>query len=246
MPRAGQLKSSDERRSDRVAVGVLTQAFPQSLGDEVLAETGRVQQRNRLLPARLVVYFVLAMCLFSGQSYEGVIRLLTAGVQGVRRWRGSWGVPSTAAVWRARSRLGVAPLRQLFVRVCRPVAAPGTVGAFYRGWRLTVIDGTNVRPARHEGERGGVRPTSLRRVWRTGRRLPADPHGRPGGVWHPRHLRHRARSASHGGADSGPGGPGVPAAGWSRMSTVLCVMCGVLRVVGVPVVVTLGEVVRGG
>jgi len=53
--------------SDRVAVGVLTQAFPQSLVDEVLAEMGRVQQRNRLLPARLVVYFVLAMCLFSGQ-----------------------------------------------------------------------------------------------------------------------------------------------------------------------------------
>jgi hypothetical protein len=47
--------------------------------DEVLAETGRVQQRNRLLPARLVVYFVLAMCLFSGQSYEELARLLTAG-----------------------------------------------------------------------------------------------------------------------------------------------------------------------
>ena len=67
MARAGQLKSSGELLSDRVAVGVLTQAFPQSLVDEVLAEMGRVQQRNRLLPARLVVYFVLAMCLFSGQ-----------------------------------------------------------------------------------------------------------------------------------------------------------------------------------
>ncbi|MFB6875911.1 transposase domain-containing protein [Streptomyces sp. NPDC056323] len=49
---------------------MLTQAFPRSLVDEVLEETGRVQQRNRLLPARLVVYFVLAMCLFSGQGYE--------------------------------------------------------------------------------------------------------------------------------------------------------------------------------
>ncbi|MGW2552920.1 transposase domain-containing protein [Streptomyces sp. NPDC001635] len=53
--RAGQLKSSGERLSDRVAVGVLTQAFPQPLVNEVLAETGRVQQRNRLLPARLAV-----------------------------------------------------------------------------------------------------------------------------------------------------------------------------------------------
>ncbi|WP_405680326.1 transposase domain-containing protein [Streptomyces sp. NBC_01238] len=88
MPRAGQLKSSGERLSDRVAVGVLTQAFPRSLVDEVLVETGRMQLRNRLLPARLVVYFVLAMCLFSGQSYEEVARLLTAGLQDERRWRG--------------------------------------------------------------------------------------------------------------------------------------------------------------
>ncbi|MGW4978176.1 transposase domain-containing protein [Streptomyces mirabilis] len=125
----------------RLPVSVLTQAFPQSLVDEVLAETGRVQQRNRLLPARLVVYFVLAMCLFSRQSYEEVARLLTAGLQGTRRWRRSRVVPSTAAIWKARSRLGVEPLR-LFARVCRPVATPDTQGAYYRDWRLTAIDGT--------------------------------------------------------------------------------------------------------
>ena len=83
------------------------------------------------MPARLVVYFVLAMCLFSGQSYEEVARLLTAGLQGARRWRASRAVPSTAAIWKARSRLGVAPLRQLFARACRPVAAPDTQSAFY-------------------------------------------------------------------------------------------------------------------
>lgn len=121
---------------------MLTQAFPQSLVDEVLAETGRMQQRKRLLPARLMVYFVLAMCLFSGQSYEEVARLLTAGLQGAGRWRRSWAVPSTAAIWKARSRLGVAPLQQLIERVCRPVATPDTQGAFYRDWRLAAIDGT--------------------------------------------------------------------------------------------------------
>nr|WP_313906060.1 transposase domain-containing protein [Streptomyces malaysiensis] len=114
----------------------------QSLVDGVLEETGRVQQRNRLLPARLVVYFVLAMCLFSGQSYEEVARLLTTGLPGALRWRGSWVVPSTAAIWKARSRLGVAPLRQLFTRVCCPVATPDTQGVFCRGWRLAAIGGT--------------------------------------------------------------------------------------------------------
>jgi hypothetical protein len=38
---------------------VLTRAFPPELVDEVVAECGRVEQRHRLLPARVVVYFVL-------------------------------------------------------------------------------------------------------------------------------------------------------------------------------------------
>ena len=110
--------------------------------DSVLASTGRVEQRSRLLPARLVVYFVLAMCLFSGQGYEEVARLLTEGLRGRRRWRSEWTVPSTAAIWKARSRLGVEPVKELFATVCSPVAERETRGAFYRDWRLTAVDGT--------------------------------------------------------------------------------------------------------
>lgn len=128
--------------SDRVALGVLTKAFPPSLVDDVLASTGRVQQRTRLLPARFMLYFVLAMCLFSGQAYEEVARLLTEGLRERRRWRGEWTVPSTAAIWKARSRLGVEPMRELFTTVCTPVATQKTTGAFYRRWRLAAIDGT--------------------------------------------------------------------------------------------------------
>ncbi|SCF64538.1 Insertion element 4 transposase N-terminal [Streptomyces sp. DconLS] len=58
------MKSSGVGRfSDRIALGVLTRVFPPELVDEVVAECGRVEQRTRLLPARVVVYFVLAMCL---------------------------------------------------------------------------------------------------------------------------------------------------------------------------------------
>jgi hypothetical protein len=142
VPRSGQLKSSGERLSDRIAIGVLTRAFPASVVDGVLEQTGRVQQRSRLLPARVVVYFVLAMCLFSGQGYEEVARLLTEGLRQRRRWRGDWAVPSTAAIWKARSRLGVEPVKELFAQVCQPVATAATKGGFYRDWRLTAIDGT--------------------------------------------------------------------------------------------------------
>jgi len=145
MPRAGQVKLPvEERLSDRIALGVLTRVFPAELVDEVVAETGRGEKRNRLLPARVTVYFVLAMCLFSGQAYEEVARLLVEGLAWSRRWRGSWEVPTTAAISRARARLGPKPLRALFARVCRPVARADTVGAWYRGRRLVAVDGTTL------------------------------------------------------------------------------------------------------
>ncbi|MDH6123069.1 hypothetical protein ABH930_007445, partial [Kitasatospora sp. GAS204A] len=139
----GQLKSSGvDRFSDRIALGVLTRAFPPELVDEVVAECGRVEQRTRLLPARVVVYFVLAMCLFFGQGYEEVARLLVQGLEREGRWAKAWRVPTTAAIGRARLRLGPEPLRALFVRVCRPVAVAATQGAWYRQWRLVAVDGT--------------------------------------------------------------------------------------------------------
>lgn len=138
----GQVKSpAGERLSDRIAIGVLTQVFPPGLVDEVIAETGRGEKRSRLLPARVVVYFVLAMCLFFGQGYEEVARLLGEGLGDGRR---SWQVPTTAAIGRARRRLGPEPLRLLFARVCRPVAAPETAGAWYRRWRVVAVDGTTL------------------------------------------------------------------------------------------------------
>jgi len=131
-----------ERLPDRIAVGLLTVTFPPELVDRVVAETGRVQRRSRLLPARVVVYYVLAMCLFFGQGYEEVARLLTDGLAYARRWRGTWRVPTTAAITRARARLGPEPLRALFAEVCQPVATEAGSGSFYRAWRLVAVDGT--------------------------------------------------------------------------------------------------------
>ena len=143
MPRAGQVKRpAGERLPDRIAIGLLTATFPPELVDRVVAETGRVQQRSPLLPARVVVYYVLAMCLFFGQGYEEVARLLTDGLAYARRWQGPWQVPTTAAITRARARLGPEPLRALFAAVCQPLAAGATAGAFYRQWRLVAVDGT--------------------------------------------------------------------------------------------------------
>jgi Insertion element 4 transposase N-terminal len=58
------------RLTDRIGVGVLTRLIDRDLVDDVLAETGRSGQRSRLLPARVVVYYVMALCLFFGDAYE--------------------------------------------------------------------------------------------------------------------------------------------------------------------------------
>lgn len=143
MPRAGQLKPRDRQRlTDHVALGVLTATFPPSLVDAVIEATGTREQRHRLLPARLVVYYVLAMTLFPQAGYEEVLRSLTEGLAWGTGWTDHWEVPSQVAISKARARLGRAPLAELFARACRPLATPATRGAFYRGLRLVSLDGT--------------------------------------------------------------------------------------------------------
>ena len=145
MPRAGWVKPQDDQRlSDHVALGVLTRTFPPELVDVVLAETGKEQQRSRLLPARLVTYYVMALALFSSQGYEEVMRNLVEGLAWESGWRQAWTVPSQPALSQARARLGAKPLAELFTRACVPLAAPSTPGAFWRGWRLVGMDGTTL------------------------------------------------------------------------------------------------------
>jgi hypothetical protein len=143
VPRAGWVKPrTDQRLSDHVSIGVLTRVFPPDLVDRVVAEAGRMERRQRLLPARVVVYYVLGLALYSSSSYEEVMRMLVEGLSWQSGWRRPWSVPTKAALFQARRRLGSEPLRALFEAVAVPLAEPRTAGAFYRGCRLVSIDGT--------------------------------------------------------------------------------------------------------
>jgi hypothetical protein len=97
-----------------------------------------------LLPARVVVYYVLGLALYGSSSYEEVIRLMVEGLEWQSGWAQAWSVPTKGALWQARTRLGSEPLRGLFERVAAPLAAAGEPGAFYRDWRVVSIDGTCV------------------------------------------------------------------------------------------------------
>jgi len=144
MPPAGRVKAAVEPQlSDQVAIGALTQTYPPGLVDNVLAQTGRRERRHRLLPARMVVYYLLAMCLFADIAYLEVLRLLVEALRRPSRVVGAPArLPVKSALIQARVRLGPEPLKVLFEQTAQPLATTTTRGAWYRGWRLVAIDGT--------------------------------------------------------------------------------------------------------
>ncbi|WP_158716824.1 IS4 family transposase [Streptomyces rimosus] len=121
-------------------LGVLTWVYPPGLVDRVVAACGRAEQRRRLSPARLTVYFVLGLALFSPAPYLEVLRHLVEGLRGAGLW-GGWRLPAKSSLFRARDRLGPEPLRVLFAASARPLAGPRAPGAFWRGLRLLAVDG---------------------------------------------------------------------------------------------------------
>jgi len=142
MPRAGWKKSETGRRlSDLVSVGVLTRVFPPELVDEVIAEVGRTEQRNRSLPARAMAYFSIGMALHSEGSYEDVWAHLTDGLSWVSGWTETYRPPSKSGIFQARVRLGAEPVAALFERVAKPVGGEQTPGVWLAGRRLVAIDG---------------------------------------------------------------------------------------------------------
>lgn len=133
-----------ERVTDYVSLGVIAQKIPQSVVREVLRQEGKESQRQRQLPAHVVVYYVIALALYMGVSYGEVLRCLVEAL----RWLG---LPverirqtGRSGISQARSRLGAAPMRRLFEEVVEPVATRQTRGAWYRDWRLVSLDGTTL------------------------------------------------------------------------------------------------------
>jgi hypothetical protein len=118
-------------------VGELTRIVGFDMVDAVLSETGTVQRRVRDLPARVVVYLLLAAGLFAELGYGQVWSRMTAGLDGLEV-----AAPTAGALAQARRRIGVAPLRALFDLLRGPSAGLATKGVYWRGRLVTAIDGT--------------------------------------------------------------------------------------------------------
>ncbi len=129
------------RLSDHISLGVIAKAFPPERVRQILAETGTASERERDLPAQVMVYYAIALALYMGSSTREVLRCLLEGL----RWL--WGteavkVAGRSGISQARTRLGEAPLQRLYEQVVQPIAARATKGAWYRAWRLVSLDGS--------------------------------------------------------------------------------------------------------
>jgi len=128
------------RLTDHLTVGVLTKFVPRHVVDQVIGECGVAERRVRLLPAHVVVYFVIAMAIFR-DGYDEVIRALVHGLQFARTWSSRWTVPTRGAICQARVRLGENVMACLFRSLAVPVADASTRGAWVGSRRLMAIDG---------------------------------------------------------------------------------------------------------
>src|SRR5215210_3541520 len=140
------------RLSDHISLGVIARAFPPDRVRQILAETGKASERERDLPAQVVVYYAIALALYMGSSTREVLRCLLEGL----RWL--WGaeavkVAGKSGISQARSRLGEAPLQRLYEQVVGPIATRASKGAWYRAWRLVSLDGSCLDVADTEANR---------------------------------------------------------------------------------------------
>lgn len=143
-------------RTDQVSLGVLVSQVPRDAVDDAVTVCGvREKRSDGKLPAHVVTYLTLGLCLFPDDDYEEVATKVTGSLDRWGCWDAGWSVPTSSAITQARKRLGRTVFAELFERTCGPVAgevgpaaevvALGTArGSFLRGWRLLAIDGFEV------------------------------------------------------------------------------------------------------
>lgn len=141
-------------------LGELTQVVPFEMIDEILIETRAVQARVRDLPSRVVVYLLLAGCLFADLGYGQVWHRLTSSLKSL-----GTATPTAGALSQARRRIGIAPMKALFDLLRGPAAGIATTGTRWGGLLICAIDGTTMATGdcaanlteytKHAGNNGG-------------------------------------------------------------------------------------------
>ena len=69
------------RVSDHISLGVIAKTFPLDRVQQVLAETDKAGERERDLPAQVMVYCAITMALYMESSTREALRCLLEGLR---------------------------------------------------------------------------------------------------------------------------------------------------------------------
>jgi len=129
-------------QNGEVLKGIEAAISPKTI-EKVIVQCQARENPTRSLPAHLVVCLVIAMSIWSTDSMREVLKNLVDGL--AESWvkvGKYWPVPCKSAITQARQRLGSQVMNRLFHQVVQPMATAKTVGAFLKGLRIVVVDGT--------------------------------------------------------------------------------------------------------
>lgn len=130
---------------DQVSIGVLVSSIPRDVIDVAVAAGGVGAKRSDgKLPAHVVAYLTMGLCLFPDDDYTEVATKVTGSLSRFGCWNASWKVPTSSGISQARQRVGWRVMADVFEGVAAPVATRSTRGAWLRRWRLLAIDGFDV------------------------------------------------------------------------------------------------------
>jgi len=127
-----------------VVLEALSRRIPPERIAAVLEATGRTERRVRRLPAMAVVWLVICFGIWSEANVPTIWRRLGGTLRGLLAALDEQRPPVKSAFSQARQRLGAAPMRRLFRQTAGPMATAQTIGAFYKGLRMRVIDGLHL------------------------------------------------------------------------------------------------------
>lgn len=132
------------RITDELAMGILAKSYPTAQVKEILERMGKASQRERALPAHLMVYYVMGLGLWMGASCREVLRSLLSGVQWLLGSEKEYKVAGKSGITQARQRLGWEVMKALYDELVRPMGERRTRGAWYRSWRVVSMDGSTL------------------------------------------------------------------------------------------------------
>lgn len=143
------LKCAEEiKPAEYISFAQLFNAVPMQSVKDALCVTASNDLRERDLPAKYMVYFVLGLSMYSDCSSQEVFRNLIESMRHACGLDVERKIPAKSSITSSRQRLGVEPFRHLFRSVVKPIAIRGlTLGAFYKEWRLVGIDGVQFNMA---------------------------------------------------------------------------------------------------